>query len=207
MTKFNIGVFTNRKTPTSVWVYIRHITLYLEQNGVKCFFFNEESEIPFNVDLFWDPRAAGGDQPFGCMKPNRYKRMKETNIPVIITQHSAMDFSVPPKEYYRSFRAFIGGKRINILRYCKWFFFRNYKKIITVSEYAKYEITKYLPIDKTGVVAIYHGVDHNTFNVQPSKYKKDNYFLHVSSYQPVKNVNRIIEAYRNLSIIKKPKLK
>ena len=73
--------------------------------------------------------------------------------------------------------------------------------IITVSKYAKEELIQYLDIEPGLISVIYHGYDDNLFFRQSGP--KD-YLLHVSVYQPKKNVERIIEAYQSIREDKLP---
>lgn len=61
------------------------------------------------------------------------------------------------------------------------------------------------------VFVVYHGVDHRVFNPSGPRLELDRpYFLHVSQYNPSiynkKNLPRILEAYKKLTISPKPYL-
>lgn len=77
--------------------------------------------------------------------------------------------------------------------------------IITVSEFSKSEIIKYLGIPEEKIRVMYPGVDLDLFKTEYSKdqiedaKKKYNiqgeYFLYLGTIEPRKNIQRIIEAY------------
>ena len=83
--------------------------------------------------------------------------------------------------------------------------------IITVSEYSKRVLTKYLKFKEKKVEVIHHGVDLKVFNPQGiSFFSEKPYFLHISQYVPgfhyQKNIKRILRAYFSLSDTQKFKL-
>ncbi len=93
----------------------------------------------------------------------------------------------------------------------KWSMKRSCKhadRIITVSEFSKREICKYLQVRKDKVTVIPNAVDHTIFHpnytesqIQQvlSKYKIErNYFLYLGTIEPRKNLERLIGAYEKL---------
>lgn len=82
---------------------------------------------------------------------------------------------------------------------------RRADKIITISEFSKSEIIKYLHVDDTKIVVMPMGVNtsiyHNNYteeekNIIKEKYKIDGeYILYLGTLEPRKNIERIIEAY------------
>ncbi|MBI5346332.1 MAG: glycosyltransferase family 4 protein [Chlamydiae bacterium] len=81
-------------------------------------------------------------------------------------------------------------------------------KIITVSNFSKQEILKYLPRAKDKVSVIYNGVDTSLFsakgeNVNPDLHTKYNlpkrFFLFVGNVKPHKNLKGIIQALKLLN--------
>lgn len=81
-------------------------------------------------------------------------------------------------------------------------------KIITVSEFSKQEIIKYLGIDENKIVIMPVGVDHTLFHPYYNKdeimqvavkYKlPDEYLLYLGTLEPRKNLVRLIQAYSQL---------
>ena len=82
---------------------------------------------------------------------------------------------------------------------------RRADKIITISEFSKREIMKYLNIDENKIVVVPCGVDHDVFKPQTDNKKIEttkqrynitrDYFLYLGTLEPRKNIERIIEAY------------
>lgn len=80
-------------------------------------------------------------------------------------------------------------------------------KIITISEFSKIQISEYFDIPKGKINVIPLGVNKRWFQEFPesifanvtAKYNlKKNYFLFVGTFQPRKNISRLIEAYLSL---------
>lgn len=78
-------------------------------------------------------------------------------------------------------------------------------RIITVSEFSKSEIIKYLHIEEDKITVMPHGVNNSLFHseykleqIQSVKEKymiEGQYFLYLGTLEPRKNIERIIEAY------------
>jgi glycosyltransferase involved in cell wall biosynthesis len=115
----------------------------------------------------------------------------------VVTVHGAANLSLPLKYTFPSFLEQIKGWFINAKRKLVWSIYK-YKvaHVITVSKYAKEEIINYLNLEPALVSIIYHGYDDRLFFRQSGAKP---YLLHVSSYQPKKNVDRIVEAYQAIS--------
>jgi len=191
-----IAIHIPKKLPFSIENYINNIMKHLEK-GVKFYDFvsvKEAARLKKEVDLFWFPWCAGGASPslkfYFLLSSKKY----------IITLHGAAPFVIPSKLYYPSLKKAFKGNINKFFNKIKWLFFykNNVKKIITVSNYAKQEIKKVFKLPEKKIVVIYHGVNTSIFNTQNSKFGNGNYFLHVSQYQPKKNVERIIKAYEFL---------
>lgn len=84
--------------------------------------------------------------------------------------------------------------------------------IITVSEFSKSEIIKYMHIPEEKISVMPDGVDFNLFH---SNYKEDEilkvkrkynisgkYFLYLGTLEPRKNIERIIESYYNILLMR-----
>lgn len=79
---------------------------------------------------------------------------------------------------------------------------RNSKKIITVSEFSKNEISNYYNISKEKFTVIYNGVDTNQFtNTEAKNVSKRKYILAVSSRNFHKNFQGLIDAFKNIQHI------
>lgn len=89
-------------------------------------------------------------------------------------------------------------------------------KIITISEFSKMEIKKYLKIDDKKVAVVPCGVDNKIFRADYEKEEIERvtkiygisfpYFLYLGTLEPRKNIPRLIEAYFRLKSVKPSRL-
>ena len=194
-----IAIYTPSKSPISIGSYTKNVINELNLMGVETVSFSDDSHIPANVDLYWDPNAAGGNPPA--------RALSISDRPYVVTLHGAAPFSLPAREFSSSYKSAILTKIHNLSNYRKWASLKKRPNaIITVSKYAKKEICHHLPLEEDTVFPIYHGVDHDIFNTSDKNVKGRQYLLHISQYQPKKNLKRIVEAYRSLKTTGKPDL-
>ncbi|MDB5228835.1 MAG: hypothetical protein JWN78_3028 [Bacteroidota bacterium] len=188
-----IGVWQPQRYETSVKIYTENVVQHLRKFGNEIIFFGKNDETP-DVDIVWDPTCTGAQYP------NR--RIMQSHFPWIVTLHGASNLSLPLKYNFSSFTDKIKGLYINSKRKLMWSIYKNnVKHIITVSKYAKEELINYLNIDPHQISIIYHGYDDNIFFRQSGPKE---YLLHISVYQPKKNVDGIIAAYQNIKGVKLP---
>ena len=202
MDNIKIGVYYPVAMPISIGRYTDNITKILSSKNVNFYFFTEKDDELNHVDLIWDPRG-GRSAP--------YPYFFEYKKPVVATFHGAAHLVLSLKDCY-------GSNILNQIRSRK---FRDHTKnewekaclhlnhVITVSKYAQTEFENFIQ-DFSDISYSYHGVDRESFYLDDENKKKDDlekYFLHVSSYQPKKNIKRIILAYKKIRSKKKPRLK
>jgi len=183
----NIGVYYPEDFPLSMKIYADTIMQCLETRGFSFSIFKSTGNIPQNVDMFWDPRVGGGALP----EINKNIVSK----PIVATLHGTALFTLPIKEnrFKMSDTLYMMQNRKRFKR--EWRKTQDhYEKIITVSEYAKSEIIENLSINPERIVPIHHAFDRDLFYPKNKK-GSDKFFLHVSVYQPKKNIDRIINAY------------
>lgn len=180
-----IAIYSSENAPMSYYIIRHEVTTYLNNQGISTIPFKTPDSIPSEAHIVWDPNAGGG------FIPNI--RRNHTNKPIIATVHGARlfalsmsalrtsDFSVAKIIKSRIEQKRLWRKHIN-----------DYEAIIPVSDYSAKELSKYLKIPVEKIHRIYNAVDHSIF--KPKKTSK-NYLLHISEYQPVKNVDRTIAAY------------
>src|SRR3990167_6596654 len=86
---------------------------------------------------------------------------------------------------------------------------KNCKHIFAISKSTKNDIVKNYGVDPSKITVTYIGYDKNLFKPQPKDriqkvkrvYKiKEDYLIFVGTLQPRKNVERLIEAYKNLKL-------
>jgi glycosyltransferase involved in cell wall biosynthesis len=120
--------------------------------------------------------------------------------PVVATFHGAANLALPIYECFGfSTRSMFAGYRSRVMTKATWYIFRKRcTAVITVSNYARQEFEKYLSFVHTKVIPIYYGIDHSIFYPGDIKAEGNPYFLHVSAYQPKKNFDCILAAYRQL---------
>lgn len=106
---------------------------------------------------------------------------------------------------YKAYPETVRKKTRNMLNIALKKSLKRADKIITVSEFSKQEIMKYLNIEKDKIVVMPNGID---FSIYHSNYKKEEiikttnkynidgpYLLYVGTLEPRKNIERLIEAY------------
>lgn len=182
-----IGVWIPEKYLNSVRIYYEQISSFLKDKDVELVEFSVNDQLPQQVDLYWDPTCTGGKNP-----NIRFRKRKR---PLVATVHGASNFSMPHRYTYHGKKNQLKGYWINFKRKALWNLFRNnIEQIITVSHFAKEEITRELNLNFNKTTPIYHGYDSNLFF--PIENRTSDYFFHVSVFQPVKNVEILIEAYQ-----------
>jgi len=86
-----------------------------------------------------------------------------------------------------------------------WAAARSAKKIITVSEYSKQDIVRYLGVPEEKIVVIYNGINQDVTHGQDAEAQKPilkerlgispPYILYLGNFLPHKNINMLIKAY------------
>jgi glycosyltransferase involved in cell wall biosynthesis len=192
----NIAVYKPNNTPLSMNIYLNKICQKLVCKGVKFTLFQDVISLPQEVDIFWDPRLGAG----GISALNR----NITNKPIILTIHGTSLFSSRLKDNRWHYSQTLKLIRDRLIMKRTWRYFADhYNKIITVSDFAKREIVKHLSIAENLIEAIYLAADTNLFypldkdDLKTNKQKP--YLFHVSVYQPMKNLKRIIKAYLSIA--------
>lgn len=182
-----IGIWNPKHTATSVQIYTDNVVEHLQSFGNEICYFGKDDELP-DVDIIWDSTCTGAQYP------NR--KILNSAIPWIVTVHGASNLSLPLKYNFNSISDKLKGLYINFKRRTMWSWYKyKVEHIITVSKYAKEELINYLNFTPSFISVIYHGYDDNLFYRQSGAKP---YLLHVSVYQPKKNVERIIEAYQSI---------
>jgi len=125
-------------------------------------------------------------------------------IKLVVTNHGMANLALPAKLCW--------GKVLELRRWIYWIEYIKWKIfiskiawVITVSYSEKKLLLKKIDGSENKITPIYHGVDHEKFKVLKNKNKIEKFYqkykinydflLHVSVYQPKKNVERIIKAF------------
>jgi len=201
-----IGMLAADSRPLSVQRYIEGVVRYLGDESVEFISVEKgKKALRADVDLFWDPACLGGKAP-----PLAWKRAR---CPVVATVHGVATFSLPWREVHETVTSAVRGSIARARHRIRWRRWRGSVHVITVSEFAREDIVQHLPISRSTVTPIYHGVDQKAFSraeagagTVPNKstsvqlaLPERPYLLHVAPHQPKKNVERILKAYRKLS--------
>ncbi len=186
---------------TSVRIYIDNITRNLGRSGVELLPFDARKTPPADAHLYWDPRLTGGTPPWWKMRPKAQ--------PVVATLHDGVpQLSIPPWEYYRDFGSALRGLYGTAKRLIAWrrHWLGRCAALITPSEFGKVEAQRNMRLSGEKIVPIYHGVDHKLFRPADTSGDAAPYLLHVSAYQPKKNLKRVLAAYATLPVVDRPRL-
>lgn len=214
-----IAIYRPRFLCHSVGSYIANVSFELAKLGIEIIYFSREDPLPKNVDLYWDPRTGrNGPHP----------RLRNVAQPYVATFHGAAYLALSLNEFLGNssrvarkgfkkyiyevcetpFHSIVTGYRMRLRTLYEWHkFSRKCAAIITVSDYAKKEFETFIRIRDAAIYTIYHGLDHTIFKPAGPEVKDNPYFLHISTYQPLKNLARIIAAYERLHLTVKPRLK
>lgn len=177
----------------SVEIYLKNVLRGLQRMDYEVSRFGPEGPVPATADVVWDPGATGARAP--------YPIFRTLDRGAVVTIHGAAALSLPARDYYPNLSRAFYGQILHRLRQLAWRRFAGGRfQVITVSSYAKREIERYLSLDPKKITPIYHGVDHETFFPgDPTPHSKP-YFLYVGVYQPRKNLDRLLEAYRSANL-------
>lgn len=191
-----IGIYTPDINAMSFKILIKNVTEEVSKAGVEFIPFKTIDDLPKDVDLYWDPNVGGGFLPI--------INKSHTSKPIVITFHGARLFSLTLKEnridgygYLRTIK-----DRVKLKHGWKKYV-GHYDQVITASHYSKTELLKHFPFDPKKIIPIYVATDTDFFYPLNRKIDFDNlsseYFMHLSAWQPAKNVERIIDAYKRIS--------
>lgn len=195
--KAKIGFISRINQPYSLDLYqsqiINNLTDYVEFIPIKVIKddgineFIEKTTIKY--DLIWDACIAGARSPIVSLS--------NFNCPIILTVHDATPFVMSDDLYYRhSSHIKRGHQRQGNVRN-NWLFFNNFcSEIITVSNFAKKEISDAFKINNEKITIIYHGVDSKIYKPAGDSIKLEKpFFLNICQYQPVKNIDFALRAF------------
>jgi glycosyltransferase involved in cell wall biosynthesis len=189
-----LGVYTPPAPPISIRHYMSQVTGNLAALGVEIEFFTKDEALPEHVDLYWDPSRAGGTPPS--------RRLWNAAQPLVVTLHGVAPFVLPRAELRSSFSRTIRRQLGRIVKRWGWRIAGDRcAAIIAVSQFAKAEIVRVLDLPPDKVTPVYHGVDHDLFAPIPPHQAPAHllpYLLHVSQYQPVKNLDRLWAAHKRI---------
>jgi len=192
-----IGMLKREPEAISLIHYREKLSDEFGSLGISVIPFSENDPFP-TCDVIWDPGMGRNRLP--------HPLFKELEIPIVVTLHGSASFTLPWREVYsRGLDALVDRlKNIKAMREWSWFR-RKVSRVIAVSNFGATEAIQVYGLSEPLVTSIYHGIDHGTFTSQLETPPED-YFLHVSAYQPKKNINRLIGAYAQLPENSRPRL-
>lgn len=196
----HIAVLIREYDPISLVRYRESVMRELQSLGATLLPFSENEPIPLECDVAWDPGMGRNRHPLPTFR--------NLDRPVVVTLHGSATFTMKWHEVYSGLFEAIRDKWANVSAMREWAWFRNkVTAVVAVSRYGAREASLVYNIRPDLITPIYHGVDHSVFF--PKKNLSDQmepYFLHVSAYQPLKNVGRLLDAYEQLPVATRPKL-
>lgn len=182
-----VYVYNPKGVGISIRRYIDNVVKCLDETRFKVVITSTLDNVPYDVDILWDPRAGQGPPPIAWAISRK---------PLIVTFHGAVGvcreltlverFGSSPKRYIKLLEA--------LSRKAVWCMLApRISGIISVSDYATFEAREYLR-QTAPIWRIYHGVDGEKFSgtKRPSPHE---YLLHVSSAHPKKNIQTLLEAF------------
>lgn len=187
-----LAILTRHHEPFSLRIYRENIVRELIILGIEVLPFTEDGSIPERCDLVWEPGLAGNHLPRPIFK--------KIQIPFVATVHGAAPFSMNWKDIYPTPFNALRGKLQNYQTLAAWHWFRSkLSAVISVSEYGAQEISLVFGLQRSLIFPIYHGVEHNIFQVNDKRPTDAHpHLLQVAQYQTKKNVKRVFSAYSKL---------
>lgn len=188
--RLKLAILTRHHEPFSLRIYRENIVRELIILGIEVLPFTEDDSIPERCDLVWEPGLAGSHLPHPIFK-NIHQ------IPLAATVHGAAPFIMKWFEVYPDLLHALRGKIQKRRTLSAWLWFRSkLSAVISVSEYGAQEISLVFGLQRSLIFPIYHGVDHNIFQVNDKRPTDEHpYLLQVAQYQTKKNVERVFSAY------------
>lgn len=195
MTKLNLAIVKRKNEPISLKVYLKNTAEKLKEFDIDVQYISTNSRIPSRCDLVWEPALAMRRIP---------RFYKVCDKPIVATMHGVKAFSMPMHEITSNIFQLAHQKRLKRKLIEDWEWFGDkVSKVVAVSHYGQLEVQDAFNLPANKTLFIHNAIDHNIFNLHIKKqFSKNPYLFHVSSNNPIKNIERIIEAYQ---LMPKPK--
>lgn len=193
-----IGVYTHVESIFSMGVYRQNITRELAALGAQVVEFEDAVASGRPPDLGWDHQAYAGRPP--------QDPFLRTPIPCVATQHGARPLVLAREELVHTEMEWSHLQGVLAERRRIWQSLdKSAFDYIAVSQYAKQEVVRTVGLPPENITVIHHGVDHERFNCpgDPNA-RRENFLLHISQYQPVKNLDRLLRAYASIPADRRP---
>jgi glycosyltransferase involved in cell wall biosynthesis len=197
-TTMRIGVYTEKELVFSMRVYRGNVERELRSLGAETVELSKAGDDAKPLDVIWDHQAFAGRPP---LAPFRGRPE-----PCVATQHGARPLVLPLEELGATERDREELRRKVEERNAIWQTLdKSAALYIAVSEHTKREVVDRVGLPEENVTVIHHGVDHEKFFPDETAPRPpEPFFFHCSQYQPVKNVDRILEAYASIPVDRRP---
>lgn len=198
-----IAVLTRKDEPFSFRNYRENVLQHLD-GDVTVFPFGLSDALPGGCDVLWDPGLGMAKIPKVMMRA----AAESEGAKIVGTVHGLRAFSLQASEIAVGSRERVQLAIAKYRRLREWRRFGSgVAKIIGVSEFGANEVIRAFGLPQQKVTSIHHGVDHEVYRAEGERERSGRpYFLHVSSYQRKKNVERILVAYQSLPAEGRPDL-
>ena len=198
-----IGVLTRADEPFSFRNYRENVLARLD-GVVGVVPYGLTDRIPAGCDVLWDPGLGMARIPKVTLRAASAK----CRVPLVCTVHGLRAFSVPATELAAGARKRLGLTVTKFRRQREWRRLApGVAKIIGVSTFGASEIVSAFGLPPEKITSIHHGVDHDIYTTEGEARRCEQpYFLHVSSYQRKKNIERLLAVYGSLDTDGRPDL-
>lgn len=184
--------------PISLHRYYFTLQKYLKATGISLIPYADGAASPDGASLVWDPFCGW---PMGPIWP-----ADDPALPKIITFHGAAALSMPAVDFWGSFESAVVNEQIVEQRLKHWLLeAAHITAAIVPSAFARWELAQFIGFPASRIHVAGHGVDSGVFE-PVGRAQEQIGLLHVSAWQPKKNLFRIIDAYSILSEETRPQL-
>lgn len=199
-TRMRLGILTRDEPIFSLLVYRQNLEREFPALGIEIVSIPVDDPHFEESDVVWEPGLISARFP--------HPKLRQCPKPVVVTVHGLAAHTLSVREYFTDPVEAILGQAFHQQVAAEWQWFgEKVSRVIAVSRYGAEEVTSIYDMPPEKVVAIYHGIDHNVFNVQgEQKTAERPYLLQIAQFAPKKNVDRLLEAYAQLPEATRPDL-
>ncbi len=192
-----VAILTRFLDPPSLRIYREQVMSHLQALGIRFVPFRTLGPIPSGCDIVWDPGVRIYRVP---------SVLRESPVPVIATFHGGSIFSKAYCEAVPFGRLRLAWIRRRIEADWKWFRDR-VAALIVPSHFAARKVARLFSLSRERIHPILHGVDHRVFTPEgPAVRRARPYLLHVTGWNALKNLKRVLAAYARLPRSTRPDL-
>lgn len=188
--RLRVGIVETPPVERSVAIYVRNVLQKLPKDVLISPFPENRPRSPV-PRVVWEPTSTDS-RPL-------HRSLWSMRCPTVVTVHGSASMTLGREAYPTRARAAFG--RWTQARN-RWAWKRSWGRavaVITVSDFAKSEIASHLGLPPSQIEVIPHGVDHQVFFPGQSG-PSEQILLFVGSHQPIKNLNRVLDAYAAASL-------